>query len=60
MDYDMQIAERYRELAKGLHLLAARHPSPETAKRLSEVAFDYERIADRMDIKSSGARQRVA
>jgi hypothetical protein len=48
----MQIAERYRELAKGLHHLAARHPLPETSLRLSEVARDYERLAERMDIKA--------
>jgi hypothetical protein len=52
LDYDMQIAERYRELAKGLLVLAARHPLPETGLRLSEVARDYERLADRMDLKA--------
>ena len=52
LDYDMQIAERYRELAKGLLVLAARHPLPETSLRLSEVARDYERLADRMDLKA--------
>ena len=48
----MQIAERYRELAQGLLVLAARHPLPETSLRLSEVARDYERLADRMDLKA--------
>lgn len=60
MDYDLQIAARYRELAQGLRRLAARHPLPEASVRLAEVARDYERLAERMDIKARVSHRRSA